>query len=128
MLLSGVRSHALAVESCCHLQGLGYTGCGKTTWARRHMEENPGKRYVLLSIDAVLQSMRVRPTTDLLFAMLGCNAAGGSELNVDLMGTDRRIGQDLPVQLKSQLAALTMHSLRECQQHMGPPHASSALF
>jgi hypothetical protein len=35
-------------------------GCGKTAWAARHIEENPAKRYVLLSTDSVLQSMRVR--------------------------------------------------------------------
>ncbi len=37
-----------------------YAGCGKTTWVQRHMEKFPAQRYVVLSIAAALQSMRVR--------------------------------------------------------------------
>lgn len=34
-------------------------GCGKTTWGEKHMAASPDKRYMLLSIDAVLRGMRV---------------------------------------------------------------------
>merc|ERR1712061_122145 len=31
----------------------GLPGCGKTCWAQQHMEANPKKNYLLLSINAV---------------------------------------------------------------------------
>ena len=34
-------------------------GCGKTTWAKKVMAEDPGKQYVLLSAATALQQMRV---------------------------------------------------------------------
>lgn len=69
------------------------TGCGKTTWADKHMALHPTKGYMLLSIDAILRSMRVRDAsflftyTHLITKNETRAVPGGGQQNPHINGT-----------------------------------------
>ena len=39
---------------------VGLPASGKTTWAMKHVEENPDKRYYVIGTNALIEKMRVR--------------------------------------------------------------------
>ena len=39
---------------------IGLPACGKTTWAEKHMRENPEKRYTILGTNQIMDRMKVR--------------------------------------------------------------------
>lgn len=47
-------------KDCEVLLLTGLTGSGKTTWAKKHIEDNPNKLFNLLNIENVLNKMKVR--------------------------------------------------------------------
>lgn len=38
---------------------VGLPACGKTTWAIKHAEENPDKKYNILGTNAIMDKMKV---------------------------------------------------------------------
>lgn len=37
----------------------GLYGCGKTTWAKKYLEDNPTKHFELLNVESILNRMTV---------------------------------------------------------------------
>lgn len=44
---------------------VGLPACGKTTWAAKHAETNPEKKYNILGTNAIMEKMKVSLTTPL---------------------------------------------------------------
>lgn len=53
-------SEPVVEKSNCQVVLLsGLYGCGKTTWARKYLEENPTKHFELINVESVLNRMTV---------------------------------------------------------------------
>lgn len=46
-------------EQCEMLFTVCLPGAGKTSWARRYVQEHPHKRYVIIGVDDVMEQMKV---------------------------------------------------------------------
>lgn len=49
----------VSVHLCQILMMVGLPACGKTTWAVKHAEGNPEKKYNILGTNAIMDKMKV---------------------------------------------------------------------